>query len=48
MANLQKTKLTTLANLEEITRAWMTGIPTSIRFLGKSFRVVSGMLASFE
>jgi hypothetical protein len=33
--------MSTMANLEEITRAWMTGIPTSIRFLGKSYRVVS-------
>lgn len=27
------------ASLEELTKTWMTGIPTSIRFLGRSCRV---------
>ena len=40
LQSLQKHKTGTETVLEDITSAWSTGIPTSVRFLGKSFHAV--------
>ena len=40
MQSIQKHKSGAEVAVEDITSAWQTGIPTSIRFLGKSFHAV--------
>ena len=40
MQAIQRNKSGTETALEDITSGWSTGIPTSIRFLGKSFHAV--------
>jgi hypothetical protein len=34
-------------SFDDLTRTWMTGIPTSIRFLGRSCRVTKGVIICF-